>query len=277
MMCKSPATIKITAGMQVASSIQRAALVPCGQCLNCRINQSRVWTNRILLEQTMHAESCFITLTYDDSHLPDPAWVSKREIQNYIKRLRWNVAPKKFRYFAVGEYGHLSWRPHYHVIAFGLDRSLHERQIRRSWKDENGKYLCKPERLDIGEVNSASARYITGYITKKIKKIRDDHPTSYGKEDEFRLSSTKGGGIGAAAAEKVRTIKEMQEFKIERIKELRVGRRKYPLGRYLEGKVNGPKPWELRLIDFKSMQEQLYDNNRKNIKSAKISYDRRKL
>ena len=277
MMCKNPARIKITTGMQVASSIKRAALVPCGQCLNCRINQSRVWTNRILLEQTMHSDSCFVTLTYDQEHLPHPAWVSKPEIQNYIKRLRWNVEPKKFRYYAVGEYGEL-WRPHYHVILFGLDGSLHERQIRRSWKDDSGKYKCKPERLDIGELNPASARYITCYITKKINKIKETHPTSYGKRDEFRLSSTRGGGIGCSAAEKVKTTAEDQTYYIPRIRELRVGRRKYPLGRYLEEKANGAKPWQQRLIDFRTMQEQLYENLRKKeIKDGKHSEDRRKL
>ncbi len=278
MMCNSPARIRITPEMQAASSIKRAALVPCGQCLHCRINQARVWTNRILLETTMHSNSAFITLTYDDDHLPDPAWISKKALQNYIKRLRWNVSPKKFRYYGVGEYGEL-WRPHYHVIVFGLDGSLHERQIRRSWKDEKGKYLCNEERLTIGEVNPSSARYITGYITKKIMKVTNTHATSYGKEDEFRISSTRGGGIGVSAAHKVSKIKKSKNYEIPRVRELRVGRTKFPLGRYLEEKVNGKKPWEQRLTDFRVMQESLYDNLQKKNKpkETKISYERRKL
>jgi len=221
----------------------------------------------------MHAESSFITLTYDDDHLPDPPWVDKTQLQKYIKRLRWNVAPKKIRYYGVGEYGEKTWRPHYHVIAFGLDRSLHEEPIRRSWK------MCSKENLTIGELNPSTARYITGYITKKIQKATGTHAISYGKEDEFRISSTRNGGIGHTAAEKVRLMKESKNYEIPRVKELRVGRKKYPLGRYLEEKVNGPKPWEQRLVDFRSMQEQLYDNMQKKVKDKpkKINYDRRKL
>ncbi len=277
MNCINPSTIKITTGMQPGSLIKRAALVPCGKCKNCRINQGRVWTNRILLEQMMHSNSTFVTLTYDEKHLPDPPHVSKQELQNYIKRLRWNLDPKKFRYYGVGEYGKL-WRPHYHVILFGIDGSLHERQIRRSWKDEKGKYKCKPERLDIGYVNPASARYITGYITKKIEKETKVHPIDYGKPDEFMLSSKGGGGIGIKAVQHLCEVLGKCDYVQGRTKELRIGGKKYPLGRYLEEKLNGVKVWEQRLVDFRAMQESLYENTRKReIGEGKYNTRRRKL
>jgi hypothetical protein len=277
MKCEKPAHIRITPMMQAATSIKRAALVPCGQCLNCRINQARVWTNRILLEQNMHGNNCFVTLTYDDEHLPDPAWVSVSQLQKYIKRLRYYMEPIKFRYYGVGEYGKL-WRPHYHMILFGVDGSLSERPIRAAWKDDNGKSRCNKERLTIDELSPATARYITGYITKKIDKITDNHPVSYGKADEFRISSTKNGGIGIKAAEHIKKIVSGKPYDVPRVRELRIGRKKYPIGRYLDCKINGNKSWQQRLVDFKAMQEALTENLRtRQIKQGKAGTERRKL
>ena len=51
--------------------------LPCGQCIGCRLEYSRQWAFRCLAEKQMHKESCFVTLTLDDDHLPtDGAWLS---------------------------------------------------------------------------------------------------------------------------------------------------------------------------------------------------------
>ena len=78
MMCRSP--IKISNRFynykklrDYSARSSGVVAVPCGQCKNCRINQARIWTNRILMEQCCHDYSCFVTLTYDDEHLPSPA------------------------------------------------------------------------------------------------------------------------------------------------------------------------------------------------------------
>ena len=42
----------------------------CGQCKGCRVNKRRQWTHRILLESMCHESSAFVTLTYDNDHLP---------------------------------------------------------------------------------------------------------------------------------------------------------------------------------------------------------------
>ena len=97
-------------------------LVPCGKCLACRINRRREWTVRLLNEEIYSSSSFFVTLTYDNEHLPldkngNPC-VCKRDVQLWLKRLR-----KKFgsgiRYFLNSEYGELG-RPHYHAIIFNL-------------------------------------------------------------------------------------------------------------------------------------------------------------
>lgn len=110
--------------------------IPCGQCLSCRMARAQDWTNRLLCEFQMHdPDSChFVTLTYDPDHISRCApavdkstgevlplfSISKREVQLFMKRLRKQFPDQRIRFFACGEYGGESHRPHYHIILFGL-------------------------------------------------------------------------------------------------------------------------------------------------------------
>lgn len=107
--------------------------LPCGQCIGCRIDRSRQWANRCMLELQYHDSAYFVTLTYDDFHIPkayypDPETgevhtsytLCKRDFQLWMKRLRKKFSDDKIRFFACGEYGGQTKRPHYHAIVFGL-------------------------------------------------------------------------------------------------------------------------------------------------------------
>lgn len=72
-------------------------------------------------EASQYESNMFITLTYDDAHLPDQATLDYREYQLFMKRLRKRFPCKKIRFFAVGEYGDLRARPHFHACIFNLD------------------------------------------------------------------------------------------------------------------------------------------------------------
>lgn len=107
----------------------RALFVPCGKCTYCRIAKRREWTLRMLHEILYFRDTGFVTLTYEDCHLPVqprrpvhfpvvPS-LSVSDLQKYFKRLRKRLSGR-IRYFACGEYGDLS-RPHYHFIVFGSD------------------------------------------------------------------------------------------------------------------------------------------------------------
>ena len=89
--------------------------IPCGVCLSCRLNRARDWANRCVLEASLRSENAFVTLTYDDSHLPSS--LVKAHLQAFIKKLRNDG--HSIRYFGCGERGSLNGRPHYHVILFG--------------------------------------------------------------------------------------------------------------------------------------------------------------
>lgn len=99
--------------------------VPCGKCLGCRLEYSRQWALRCVKEAKYHKDNCFITLTYDDEHLPKRG-LNKKHVQDFLKRLRrrleyHNLSDSEIglRYFLCGEYGSKTYRAHYHAIIFG--------------------------------------------------------------------------------------------------------------------------------------------------------------
>lgn len=96
--------------------------VPCGKCTSCLSNKRRDWFFRLLNEVEVSTSARFVTLTYDDLHLPRDGLVNKRDCQLFLKRLRKYLEPfkVKLRYFLVSEYGERFGRAHYHVIFFNL-------------------------------------------------------------------------------------------------------------------------------------------------------------
>lgn len=165
--------------------------VPCGQCIACRLNRASSWAVRIMHEKKTVGDACFVTLTYDQEHAP---WVSdsqatlvKKDVQNFLKRLRKQLEPAKIRYYLCGEYGEHGHRPHYHIILFGLSKADAERIIPSVWTDGM---------FHIGDVTFDSAAYVARYCTKLLtgpKKIWYEERNII---PEFSLMSRKPG-IGA--------------------------------------------------------------------------------
>lgn len=96
----------------------------CGQCLSCRILYAKQWAERCYLESLSHSSNYFVTLTYDDMFVPYSCngyqTLVKEHFQKFMKDLR-NHLDYKVRFFAVGEYGDITFRPHYHTLLFGLE------------------------------------------------------------------------------------------------------------------------------------------------------------
>lgn len=208
---------------------------PCGNCLPCRINKARTWQHRIMLEARSHLESSFITLTYDDDHLPrnaraDPE-LRKKHLQNYFKRLRKRIN-QPFRYFAVGEYGDKSGRPHYHACLFGLGRSFGP-DVGLAWCLEGLPIGI----THIGDVTPESARYIAGYTLKKLTRATD--PRLYGRSPEFMLSSRRGGGIGLGEVKRIASVlRSNPYFDVDQVvQQFTIGGKQFPLGQYLTSKL----------------------------------------
>ena len=190
--------------------------IPCGQCIECRLQRSRRWADRCMLELGYHESSYFLTLTYDNEHIPknplidyetgeiyaENATLVKKDLQDFMKRLRrayeYKGYENKLRFFACGEYGSQTLRPHFHIIVFGLkldDLTLYKRNfngdnlynsafISKLWK--NGFSV-------VGDVTWESCAYVARYIMKKHLGKDSEFYDIYNIEPEFTLMSRKPG------------------------------------------------------------------------------------
>ena len=168
--------------------------VPCGKCISCRIARTREWTTRILHESSMYEDNCFVTLTYNDENLPENGSLSKRALQLFIKRLRFELGDRRIKYYACGEYGDSTNRPHYHMCILNWNPFTDKSSNSNSKKTGNYKSSDKVSMLwpygfnVIGSLTADSIRYVAQYVQKKYTgKLAEE---TYGdKEPPFQLCS----------------------------------------------------------------------------------------
>lgn len=140
--------------------------VPCGHCYQCKKTRAKEWAFRLMCEQLDHKSAIFITLTYAPEFItnvpyaPPPYYATlyPKDLTDFFKRLRFHLGERKFRYYACGEYGGETKRPHYHAILFDLDY-CDTPLIEKSWSQGFVK---------VEEVNVATISYVAGYVQKKL-------------------------------------------------------------------------------------------------------------
>lgn len=208
---------------------------PCGQCLNCRINKARSWTNRLILELLDHGKATFVTLTYSDDNLPDNGTLVPLHVTNFLKRLRATfeyqdekradacILPdfRTVRYYYCGEYGENFGRPHYHLALFGICQTETD-LIERCWRLGN---------VFMGDLNKNSIGYCAGYILKGMTNDKSEYNQEYldGRHPEFQRMSRRPA-IGSEAIKRI-AFKSKSD---ERFTEIRQGVHKVLLGRTLQ-------------------------------------------
>ena len=177
MACDSPLII------EVKGRINKIP-VPCGKCPPCKIRKVNDWVFRLKQEDKVSSSSCFLTLTYDTAHVPITnngfLTLKKRDFQLFMKRLRKKLPNDKLKYYACGEYGTISDRPHYHAILFNCsDPAL----INDAWG---------LGQIHLGTCTGDSIAYCLKYINKpgKIPKHRRD--------DRLKEFATQSKNLGAA-------------------------------------------------------------------------------
>ena len=154
-----------------------ALQLPCGQCIGCRIDRSRMWAVRCMHEASLHADNCFITLTYSPESLPADGSLDYVHFQKFMKRLRKRFSGKNIRFYMCGEYGELNSRPHYHAILFN-----HNFDDLDPWgRSKGGEIIYRSKVLEelwpfghstVGSVTLQSAGYVARYVMKKINGDR---------------------------------------------------------------------------------------------------------
>lgn len=145
---------------------RNAIFLPCGRCVGCRASQSMTWAIRCYHEllTTPGMTASFITLTYRE---PSPT-----ELRPDDLRLFWMRARKRFgklRYFACGERGDRTGRPHFHALVFGHD--FLDGVVKHSTGVNYHPELddCWSHGfVDVGSVEFASILYVAGYCGKKV-------------------------------------------------------------------------------------------------------------
>lgn len=204
----------------------------CGQCIGCRLERSRRWAMRCMHEASLHDVNSFITLTYDDDHLPVSNSLDYSHFQLFLKRLRkrlsrvvefrsdGQIKSKRiylpFKFYMCGEYGETNpetkiidggiYRPHYHACLFGVGfpdqvpvRFLCNSQL---YTSPTLRALWPYGESNIGAVNFESAAYVARYCMKKINGDRADAHYTYIDSDgvmhdrvrEFNRMSLGGRG-----------------------------------------------------------------------------------
>lgn len=165
MQCLTPITVH--------KGTESESVVPCGKCPACRANRRQEWIIRLKSEYFSSIESHFITLTYDDQHLPitelvdsntgeilTKAYPDKVGFQKFLKRLRKNLS-FSFRYFSISEYGDKTLRPHWHMLLFFNEKNSDRRKfydiVKSSWQQGN---------VMFGKCEEGSITYCTKYMFK---------------------------------------------------------------------------------------------------------------
>lgn len=198
--------------------------VPCGRCRGCRLDMSKNWADRMLLEFATEREdypaktALFLTLTYDEYHVP---WVTCTDgvqrhnlepshPQLFLKRIRkfyWTHFHRKLRFYLCGEYGSHTFRPHYHMILFGASLVDFPDAFVYSSTSESGGILYESPTLDriwsngacrFAIANYQTFRYVARYV---LKKQYDFDPSSpefpyRGRTPVFQRCSLRPG-LGA--------------------------------------------------------------------------------
>lgn len=186
--------------------------LPCNKCPECLKDYYTSWATRGSRELLRWESSVFITLTYDDDHLPKDNSLDKPELQRFLKRVKKYFGSTKenpIRQSYCGEYGGKTLRPHYHLILYNCDFT----DKKPHYKTDQGHQVYQSKILsqlwgkgfaEFGYATPASVAYLTKYILKK--KLRSERRTpliierdgiTYEVAHEF-IEHSRNPGIGAS-------------------------------------------------------------------------------
>lgn len=228
--------------------------VPCGKCEACVRNRASQWFVRLLMQQRYSGNSVFVTLTYDDQHLPYRvtddgvllADVCREDIRHYHARLRKSLGTKskKMKYFLISEYGpnpSNGWlhRPHYHAIYFNLEKEDYPK-IERAW---NAGFV------QFGELCEERIRYVSGYVTEKL----------FIPSDVERTFSFISNGIGLDYIDQFR---DFHEGRIDRFY-VPVNGRKEIMPRYYKERLYSDAQRAIFELDCAARAERKFDHDLK--------------
>lgn len=267
-------------------SKSRAQVIPCGNCWACNLNYSAQWATRIMKEVEKTENNWFITLTYDDEHLPiaekmeyngtiyenDGTWrgtLNPEDTHTFINSLRKHferdLKHKGMKYYYCGEYGSETLRPHYHMILMNCPLDISQfygthvdKNFKAHWKSHELEKYWKKGMIDICEVEWSCAAYVARYCMKKLQKeITKEQYAELGKLPEFVRMSRRPGIGTDYFNENFEKIYEHDEIIMRTVK-----------GNI--GSVKPPKAWDKKLEEI---NPELYEKIKESRRKAKDRAD----
>jgi hypothetical protein len=204
--------VEFTQNRRYGKLIEGDIKLPCGQCTGCRLAKSAEWGLRGRHELALHDKACFLTLTYNQEHVPPGGTVVPGHHELFMKRFRRDIEPDRARFLMCAEYGSRFDRPHYHYCIWGYDFS-EDRKFHKA--SGSGVPMYTSDQLTrlwpygfsmISDLNEKAVAYCARYTMKKqYGAAAADHYTVldpetgavFQREPEFaRMSTSPGIGLG---------------------------------------------------------------------------------
>ncbi len=220
------------------------ALVPCGKCYECKKRRTQDWIFRLMEEDKVSSSAYFVTLTYSNDTVPQTKngflTLRKKDLTDYFNRLKTHdkrsmrdyheeLPPgSPVRYFAVGEYGSKTERPHYHAIIYNI---WDVDNIYKAW----GRYNRLNNRYDyIGDVKISGVGYQSiGYTAKYIMK--EGLIPKFKKDDRVPEFNIQSNGLGKSYL--TRETRMWHQADLTRNYVVLPGGTKFALPRYYRDKI----------------------------------------
>lgn len=170
------------------------------------MERSQLWAMRCRHEAQFWDHNAFVTLTYDDEHLPWHGSLNREHLQKFLKRFRKategvalapNSKHRPVRFFGCGEYGSTTKRAHYHLLLFNVSIPDREKYGKDTYTSRMLSDLWPYGSHLVGTVTPASAAYVAGYSMKKV----------YG-----RFNSNKEAHYGVVNRETGEYVERLPEF-----------------------------------------------------------------
>lgn len=259
-------------------------LIPCGQCVECRLQKSREMATRIILEAAEYPDSWSVTLTYDVKYIKfskktGRATLVPDDLKKFMKDLRryfeYHYNYKGIRFYACGEYGSLTARPHYHLILFNFPIKPEDIALCKNEVSQTGEDLFESPlisdiwnkgRVRLNSLTWQYAAYCARYMMKKQLGKNSEVYTTLDIVPEFsRMSNRPGLGYEYYSKNKEKILED--ESVLVKIKDKTV---RVPIPKYFIRKMEESG---LDLEEYKAHRNQLANNtmNRKiNSYSADI-------
>ena len=190
--------------------------IPCMKCQSCRLDYSKEWMQRCMLEQKMWDHNEMLTLTYDEEHVPknigcdtstgevlEVNTLRKKDVEKFLKDLRryWkhHYNEDNIRFYMCGEYGELKGRPHYHLLMFNFN--VRDKEYYKKSQSGFDMYHSKiiekiwgRGHIELNEISADTCAYVARYVLKKQKGTgAKDYYALKGIEPEYTNGSRRPG------------------------------------------------------------------------------------